>query len=125
MNKIGLTVVFVMTMVGCGDPEPVATSYKKSMAAAGTTAPATGGTTPTGTGTGGVAPAVDNAALVKQGTDLYAKSCAGCHLALTAPSAKKGRSAAAITAASSIGSHSTVKPYPTAAEASALEAALK
>jgi thiosulfate dehydrogenase len=114
MIKVGLIAMSLMLLTACGDSEPVATSYKKSMAA-------TGGGAATGTpavGTG------DATALKAQGTTVYNAKCAACHGAL-ASSAKKGATAARITASATITSHSTVTPFPTGTDVQALEAALK
>jgi len=113
MIKVGLIAISLMLMTACGDSEPVATSYKKSMAAPAGAAPAT-----PGTGTG------DATALKAQGTTVYTAKCASCHGAL-ATSAKKGATAARITASATISSHSTVTPFPTGTDFTALEAALK
>jgi mono/diheme cytochrome c family protein len=115
MTKVGLFAISLMLMTACGDSEPVATTYKKSMGAPVGAAPAPG--TP-GTGTG------DATALKAQGTTVYNAKCASCHGALAA-SAKKGATAARITASATITSHSTVTPFPTGTDVTALEAALK
>lgn len=114
MIKVGLLSISLILLAACGDSEPVATSYKKSMVAS--TAP---GAALPGTPTSG-----DATALKAQGTTIYNAKCATCHGAL-ASSAKKGATAARITASATISSHSTVTPFPTATESSALEAALK
>lgn len=114
MIKVGLIAISLMLMTACGDSEPVATSYKKSMAA-GAVAP--GGAVPA-PGTG------DATALKAQGTTVYNAKCAACHGTL-ASSAKKGATAARITASATITSHSTVTPFPTGTDVTALEAALK
>ncbi|MCX6130694.1 MAG: hypothetical protein NTX25_16745 [Proteobacteria bacterium] len=114
MKYFGALTFSLVLLGACSDAEPVATSYKKTI---GTPAAATGGTgTDTSTAT---------AALLKQGQDLYALKCAGCHSALTAPSTKKGATAARITAAATISSHASVSPFPTGTDVTALEAALK
>ncbi len=115
MIKVGLIAISLMLMTACGDSEPVASSYKKSMAA-GAVAPATGTTPAAGTG--------DATALKAQGTTVYTAKCAACHGAI-ATSAKKGATAARITASATISSHSTVTPFPTGTDVTALEAALK
>ncbi|WP_141734294.1 c-type cytochrome [Oligoflexus tunisiensis] len=118
MIKVGLIAMTLVLMTACGDSEPVATSYKKSMAT-GAATPATGtGTPATGTGTG------DATALKAQGETVYAAKCAACHGAI-ASSAKKGATAARITASATITFHSTVTPFPTGTDVQALEAALK
>jgi len=121
MIKVGILSICLFMLAACSDSEPVATTYKKSMAGGAPQAATGAGTTPgTTPGTGDA-----TAVLLKQGTDLYVAKCASCHLALTAPSAKKGATAARITASAAIASHNTVRPFPTPAEASALEAAMK
>lgn len=115
MIKVGLIAISLMLMTACGDSEPVATSYKKSMGAPAAAGP--GAATP-GAGTG------DATALKAQGTTVYNAKCASCHGAL-ASSAKKGATAARITASATISSHSTVTPFPTGTDVTALEAALK
>lgn len=117
MIKAGLIAISLILMTACGDSEPVATSYKKSMAAPAGATPAPGAATP-GAGTG------DATALKAQGTTVYNAKCASCHGAL-ASSAKKGATAARITASATISSHSTVTPFPTGTDVTALEAALK
>jgi thiosulfate dehydrogenase len=113
MIKVGLIAISLMLMTACGDSEPVATSYKKSM---GAPAGALPGATPPGAG--------DATALKAQGTTVYNAKCASCHGALAA-SAKKGATAARITASATITSHSSVTPFPTGTDVTALEAALK
>lgn len=103
-------------LTACGDSEPVATSYKKSMATSAPGAVATPGTPAPG--------AADATALKAQGTTVYAAKCANCHGALAA-SAKKGATAARITASATIASHSTVTPFPTGTDVAALAEALK
>lgn len=115
MTKVGLFAISLMLMTACGDSEPVATTYKKSMSAPVSGAP---GTPAPGAGTG------DATALKAQGTTVYNAKCANCHGAL-ASSAKKGATAARITASATITSHSTVTPFPTGTDVTALEAALK
>ncbi|HYX31613.1 MAG TPA: hypothetical protein VE954_00775 [Oligoflexus sp.] len=115
MIKVGLFAISLFMLTACGDSEPVATSYKKSMAA-GAAAPATGGTPAAGTG--------DATALKAQGTTVYTAKCAACHGAI-ATSAKKAATAARITASATIPSHATVTPFPTGTDVTALEAALK
>jgi cytochrome c5 len=112
MIKAGLIAICFMLVTACGDSEPVATSYKKSMVAGA--APAVPGTPGTG----------DATALKAQGTTVYNAKCASCHNPL-ATSAKKGATAARITASATISSHSTVTPFPTGTDVTALEAALK
>ncbi len=115
MIKVGLIAISLMLITACGDSEPVASSYKKSMAA-GAVAPGTTTTTTPATG--------DATALKTQGTTVYTAKCAACHGAI-ATSAKKGATAARITASATISSHSTVTPFPTGTDVTALEAALK
>lgn len=112
MIKVGLIAISLMLMTACGDSEPVATSYKKSMGAPAGALP--GATPATG----------DATALKAQGTTVYTAKCASCHGALAA-SAKKGATAARITASATISSHSSVTPFPTGTDVTALEAALK
>jgi cytochrome c5 len=114
MIKLGLIAISLMLLTACGDSEPVATSYKKSMAA-GVPGAVPGAATP---GTG------DATALITKGTTVYNAQCANCHGAL-ASSAKKGATAARITASATISFHSTVTPFPTGTDVQALEAALK
>ncbi len=115
MIKVGLIAISLMLITACGDSEPVASSYKKSMAA-GAVAPGAATTPAAGTG--------DATALKAQGTTVYTAKCAACHGAI-ATSAKKGATAARITASATISSHSTVTPFPTGTDVTALEAALK
>lgn len=107
MIKVELVAISLMLMTACGDSEPVATSYKKSMAA------------PAGAMGNG-----DATALKAEGTTVYNAKCASCHGAL-ASSEKKSATSARITASATISSHSTVSPFPTGTDVTALEAALK
>jgi cytochrome c5 len=116
MIKAGLIAISLMLMTtACGDSEPVATSYKKSMTAPAGAAP--GAATP-GAGTG------DATALKAQGTTLYNAKCANCHGAL-ADSKKKGATLTRIKASATISSHSGTGFPTTDTEFHALDAALK
>jgi len=119
MIKVGLFAISLIMLTACGDSEPVATSYKKSMAAGAPGAVGTPGTP--GTPAPGGA---DATALKAQGTTVYAAKCANCHGALAA-TAKKGATAARITASATIPAHATVTPFPTGTDVTALAEALK
>ncbi len=110
-----------LALLGCGESEPVATSYKKSVKAYSGASPANqAGSTPTPAG--GSADA--QATLIKQGQDLYKLKCESCHKPI-ASSDKKGATAKRITDSATISFHTSVMPFPTTTEAAALEAALK
>ncbi len=119
MIKVALFSLSLLSLLACSESDPVATSYKKTMATSGAPQSATGTVTPgTGTGTG-------DATALALGQQVYAAKCASCHLALTGPSEKKGATEARITASATITAHASVKPFPTATEITALAAALK
>jgi cytochrome c5 len=114
MIKAGLIATSLMLMTAaCGDSEPVATSYKKSMVT-----PAAGTQATPGAG------AADATALKAQGTTVYNAKCANCHGAL-ADSKKKGATLARIKASATISSHSGTGFPTTDSDFQALEAALK
>jgi hypothetical protein len=117
MIKVGLIVISLVLMTACGDSEPVATTYKKSMAD-GAAGPAGNPGTGTNTGSG------DATALKAQGETLYASKCSPCHNPI-ASSTKKGADAARLTASATNPGHATVTPFPSGTDIQALEAALK
>lgn len=117
MLKLGMFAISLVLITACGDSEPVASSYKKSMAAG---APGAASTPVVQAPPGGA----DVTALKAQGATVYAAKCANCHGALAA-SAKKGATAARITTSATIPNHSTVTPFPSGTDVTALEAALK
>lgn len=116
MFKLGLFTISLVMLTACGDSEPVASSYKKSMAQSAPGAATTPATLPP--------VGADATALKAQGTTVYAAKCANCHGAL-ATSAKKGATAARLTASATIPGHATVTPFPSGTDITALEAALK
>ncbi len=111
--------VLLSSMTGCGAPEPVATGYKKQIAA-----PPGAATAATTTGTGNATPATANLAA---GQKAYADLCAACHQPL-ATTAKPNKTLAQIdaNAPAKNPSHASVgAKWPTGAAAADLVAALK
>lgn len=116
------SLAFMGWLSACGAPEPVATGYKKKIAAPGAVTGTTPGVSPNGSGN-----VAGGAANLVNGQTLYGQLCASCHQPL-ATTAKPNKTVAQLdaNAPAKNASHASVgTKWPTGQAAIDLAAALK